>query len=267
MTSYYGVNIRPFVFTVTARMMAVMKWFLIPCFIMALPFAHADTLRVAVASNFADTLRALAGTFEQQTGHTLQVLPGSTGKHYAQIRNGAPFDIFLAADVRRPALLEKAGVGVPATRFTYALGQLVLWSASPNKVDARGDVLLQSDFKRLAIANPALAPYGRAARDVLEARGLWVSLQAKIVRGENIAQTFQFIQTGNAELGFVAWSQLLRHDGTAEGSWWSIPQSLYRPIEQQALQIKDTPAARAFMNFLQSPEARADIKAHGYGLP
>ncbi len=248
-------------------MMAATRWSLVLCLIGAWSVAHADTLRIAVASNFVGTLRVLAGSFEQQTGHTVQIVPGSTGRHYAQIRNGAPFDIFLAADVRRPALLEEAGIGVPASRFTYALGQLVLWSVSPNMVDAKGDVLLRDDIKRLAIANPVLAPYGRAAREVLKARKRWIPLQANIVRGENIAQTFQFVQTGNAALGFVAWSQLLRKNGVPEGSWWHIPRSLYRPIKQQALQLRDTPAARDFMTFLHSPQAQAVIEAHGYSVP
>lgn len=228
---------------------------------------HAGVLRIAVASNFAGTLRDLAELFEQQTGYIVQPVSGSTGKHYAQIRNGAPFDIFLAADVRRPELLEQAGIGVPASRFTYALGQLVLWSPVAGKVDANGNILRHGDFRRLAIANPHLAPYGRAAREVLEACGLWDSLQAKIVRGENIAQTFQFVRSKNAELGFIARSQLPGEGKTIRGSWWKVSPALYQPIEQQALLLRDTPVARAFMKFLRSPKARADIKAHGYGLP
>jgi len=244
-----------------------MKWFLVLFLFTAGPVVHADTVRVAVASNFADTLRALAGSFEQQTGHSMQLTPGSTGKHYAQIRNGAPFDVFLAADVRRPALLEAEGIGVPGSRFTYALGQLVLWSPEPGKVDANGKILTRGDFRRLAIANPRLAPYGRAAREVLEACGVWKALQVKIVRGENIAQTFQFVISKNAGLGFIARSQLLRKDKRYEGSWWNIPRTLYQPIEQQALQLRNTSAAHAFMKFLESSQARTVIEAHGYGLP
>jgi len=242
-------------------------WFLLVCLVITGPLARAGTVRVAVSSNFAGTLRDLAGPFEQQTGHRVQITPGSTGKHYAQISNGAPFDVFLAADVRRPALLEAAGFGVPGSRFTYALGQLVLWSPEAGKVDAKGTILRRGDFSRLAMANPKLAPYGRAAREVLESCGVWDRLQAKIVRGENIAQTFQFIRSKNAQLGFIARSQLLRKGKAPGGSWWNIPRTRYRPIEQQALQLRDTPAAQAFMRFLKSPLARKVIKDNGYGLP
>jgi len=228
---------------------------------------NAEIVRVAVAANFLGTLRALAPSFQQQSGHRVQLVAGSTGKHYAQIRNGAPFDVFLAADVQRPLLLEKAGVGVPGSRMTYALGQLVLWSPLPGKVDHEGKVLDRGDFRRLAIANPRLAPYGRAAREVLEARQLWRGLQPKLVRGENIAQAFQFVVTGNAQLGFVALSQLTGPGGEQPGSWWRVPGHLYRPIEQQALQIHDTAGAGAFMQFLRSPGARAEIEAHGYRVP
>ncbi len=245
----------------------LVRWCLTFCFLSACSGVYADTIRIAVASNFANTLRDIADTFEQQTGHSLKITPGSTGKHFAQISNGAPFDIFLAADKRRPALLEKQGLGVPGSRFTYALGRLVLWSPLPGKVDTEGNVLTHRDIKRLAIANPQLAPYGRAARDVLEARGLWKALQAKMVYGENVAQAFQFVASGNAELGFIAFSQLVRHGKSPEGSWWVVPSAYYQPIEQQALLLRETAATRAFMLFLQSPQTRADIKARGYGFP
>ncbi len=243
------------------------RWCIATVSIMLWPAVYADTLRVAVASNFAGTARELAQLFEQQTGHALQIIPGSTGKHYAQIRNGAPFDVFIAADVRRPALLEEAGVSVAGSRFTYARGQLILWSPSPDKVDSEGKVLMRGDFNRLAIANPHLAPYGRAAREVLEANKLWDSLQSKIVSGENIAQAFQFVRSENADLGFVAGSQLIRKGKTIEGSWWRIPRSMYKPIEQQAIQLGGTSTAQAFMKFLESPQARAHIEANGYDLP
>lgn len=245
----------------------IAHWYITLLFMTAWPVANADTLRVAVASNFADTLRELAGIFEQQTGHKLQLVAGSTGKHYAQISNSAPFDVFLAADTARPIKLEEAGFGVADSRFTYALGRLVLWSSLPDKIDTKGNVLLRGNFKRLAIANPHLAPYGRAARDVLESIKLWDQSQLMIVRGENIAQTFQFVHSGNVELGFVAWSQLIRKGKTPQGSWWIVPQMHYRPIEQQALQLSDTLVARAFMKFLLSTQAQAVIEAHGYGIP
>lgn len=241
--------------------------------------AWADTLRVAVATNFSRTATLLAEQFEQQTGHTVRLAFGSTGKHYAQITHGAPFDIFFAADERRPALLEKNGIAVPGTRFSYAQGRLVLWSPDATLIDANADVLETGDFRKLAIANPKLAPYGLAAREVLQARGLWEKLQPRLVRGENIGQTFQFVRTGNAPLGFVAAAQVFTDnssnkssDGSSEknkvaGSYWEPPQSLYTPIIQQAVRINDTPTARAFIEFVKSDEARHIIRRHGYHAP
>lgn len=237
----------------------------VPC--LYLPACWADEIRVAVATNFVTTLQALASRFETETGHKITLASGSTGKHYAQIKHGAPFDLFFAADERRPALLEKEGIAVPGTRFTYAQGRLVLWGPDENLVDTNGHVLTTNNFRKLAIANPKLAPYGLAAREVLQARGLWKKLQPRLVRGENIGQTYQFVRTGNAQLGFVAAAQVFATDEKASGSYWEPPQSLYTPIIQQAVLIKDTPTARAFIAFVKTDAARALIQQHGYHTP
>ena len=224
-------------------------------------------IRVAVASNFREAMLDIVARFEMKSGHKVTLIFGSTGKHYAQIRNGAPFDAFFAADRRRPELLENEGVAVLGSRFTYAVGQLVLWSPQAGYVDADGRVLGEKDFRHLAIANPQLAPYGRAAQEVLQAIGLWDALSGRVVRGENISQTFQFVISGNAELGFVAYSQVKHFAPSAEGSWWDVPQSLYEPVEQQALLLKDNEVARAFLAFVQSDEAREIIRGNGYTTP
>ena len=229
--------------------------------------AMADEIRIAVASNFAQAIRVAVDHFETDTGHSVTLAFGSTGKHYAQIRNGAPFDAFFAADVRRPELLENEGFAVSKSRFTYALGKLVLWSPAKAYVDTQGKVLEQVKFRHLAIANPELAPYGVAARDVLQARGVWDELEKRLVRGENISQAFQFVASGNAELGFVAWSQLKRPGQDIEGSYWDVPAVLYSPIEQQAILLKDSEAGRAFMSFMRSEKAIRIIHDHGYETP
>ena len=240
--------------------------FLAAC--LSLPVIHpasADEIRVAVASNFNEAIKAIAGRFERQTEHKVTLVFGSTGKLYAQIRNGAPFHAFFAADAKRPRLLEEAGLGQPGSRFTYAVGRLVLWSPKTAYVDDQGKVLDKGDFRHLALANPRLAPYGRAAREVLEKRRRWLELRDRMVRGENIGQTFQFVRSGNAELGFVAWSQLERPGQPMTGSWWAVPQTLYSPIEQQAVLLQDNSAARAFLAFVRGREALEVIGAYGYG--
>lgn len=229
--------------------------------------AHGETVRAAVAANFAPTMDALVERFETASGgeHDVLVSIASTGSHYAQIVNGAPFDAFFAADRRRPERLERDGVAVPGTRFTYAVGRLALWSTDPELVDEEGRVLESGRFRHLAIANPELAPYGRAAREVLRRRGLWDTLQPKIVRGQDVGQTYSFVHTRNAELGFVAYSQLSRTGSEIEGSSWLVPASLHAAIEQQAVLLEDTSGARALLEFVQSAEARAIIAGHGYG--
>jgi molybdate transport system substrate-binding protein len=227
----------------------------------------ADDVRVAVASNFAETLKIIAERFERDTGHRIIRIIGSTGKHYAQIRNGAPFDAFFAADVERPALLEQQGAAAPGSRFTYALGKLVLWSPQLDYVDAEGKLLADEKIRHLAIANPKLAPYGRAAQQVLQSRGVWRSFQGRLVQGENIGQTFQFVKSGNLALGFVAFSQLKRPGQSIEGSLWEVPQSLYSPIAQQAVLLREDQATRDFLAFVRTEESLQTIRDFGYGTP
>jgi len=227
--------------------------------------AAADEIRLAVATNFTETMDALVALFEQSSEDTVLVSAGSTGNHYAQIRNGAPFDGFFAADVERPALLEREGVAVAGSRFLYAVGKLVLWSPRANFVDAGGRVLDRGEFRFLAIANPELAPYGAAAREILMARGLWSSLQPKLVRGQDIGQAYSFVHTGNAELGFVAYSQVKQPAGEVAGSYWLVPENLYKPIAQEAVLLRDVPPAREFLEFVKSTAAREVIRSYGYG--
>ena len=233
----------------------------------------AEELRVAVASNFYSTIKVIAEQFELKTAdssdqqHKVILIPGSSGKHYAQIINGAPFDIFFSADTERARLLEQSERAESGTRFTYALGKLILWSSMDNYVDLKGDVLKSKDFRYLAIANPKLAPYGKAAEEVLKSLNIWTDLGGRIVRGENIAQTFQFVSSGNAKLGFVAHSQIKSSDLSISGSFWEVPQSIYRPIEQQAVLLRDSALAREFLSFVKSTESLSIIYESGYGLP
>lgn len=237
------------------------------CLIVFSTNVASETLRLAVASNFDPAMTALAKRFKARTGHTLLLSVGSTGKHYAQIIHGAPFDIFFAADIKRPALLEQQRIAVPNTRFTYAIGKIVLWSPRQGYVDAKGAVLETGNFRRLAMANPKLAPYGSAARQVLKNRQQWSALTPRIVRGENIAQTYQFVKTGNAELGFVALSQIKRPGHPPTGSYWSIPLTAYPPIKQQAVLINDSATARQFLAFMRTHEALNIIHEYGYDTP
>lgn len=242
------------------------------CFPAALAGAAETT--VAIAANFTDTARKLATVFEQTTPHTIRLSSGSTGKLYAQINHGAPFDVYLAADQQRPELVEAQRLGVAGTRFSYARGKLVLWSPKENAFEDGVDYLKGIDYQRLAMANPKTAPYGLAAQQVLEHQGLWQEVQGRLVRGESITQAFQFVATGNAEVGFVALSQVKawqRGQGKVggEGSVWIIPQPLYDPIDQQAILLaraKDNPAARAWMDFLQGEKAREIITKDGYDV-
>lgn len=229
--------------------------------------AHADQVQVAVAANFMAPMQKIAAGFETDTGHKAALSFGATGKFYAQIANGAPFQVFLAADDATPARLEREGRTVTGSSFTYAVGQLVLWSPTAHYVDARGDILKTGNFKHLSIANPKLAPYGAAAMQVLENQGLTSLLQPRIVTGENIAQAYQFVATGNAQLGFVALSQVMEDGKITQGSAWIVPSSLHEPIRQDAVLLtsgKDNPAATALMQYLRSDKARAVIKAYGY---
>lgn len=226
----------------------------------------ADQILVATASNFVETIRVIARNFEAQTGHEVLILSGSTGKHYAQIKHGAPFDVFFAADIKRPELLEKEGIAIPDSRFTYAIGKLTLWSPKTDYVDSEGKILAKNKFRHLAIANPKLAPYGKAAQNILQNLGLWQTLQTRMVRGENIGQTFQFVKSSNAQLGFVSVSQITKPDQPTEGSFWEIPQSLYTPIQQQAVLLKDSNAARTFIAFVKNKQSQQIIRSYGYGV-
>lgn len=229
--------------------------------------ARAEVVQVAVAANFTEPAKALAAVFEKTTGHTVRLSFGATGAFYSQIKNGAPFDVLLAADDERPKRLEAEGDTVPGSRLTYAVGQLALWSARPGFVDAQGAVLKNGQFNKLSIANPKNAPYGAAAVQAMEKMGLTAQLQPKLVTGESIGQAYNFIATGNAELGFVALSQVMKDGKLKSGSMWVVPAQLHAPIMQDAVILRraaDNPAAAAWMALLGSPETQALIRGHGY---
>lgn len=231
--------------------------------------ALADVAQVAVAANFAEPIKAIAAVLQKATGHTLQVTLGATGTLYAQISHGAPFDVLLAANSATPAALEMHGLAKAGSRFTYANGKLVLWSADATKVDAKGAVLKSGSFRKLAYANPNTAPYGAAALQVLDHLGLSPALRPKLVQGESIGQTFSFVYTGNAEIGFVAMSQVLESGKLKSGSMWVVPPALYSPIRQDAVLLQhgvDNPAAMALLKLLQSPNIKALIRSYGYDI-
>jgi molybdate transport system substrate-binding protein len=228
---------------------------------------RAEQATVAVASNFTAAMQRLIPDFARASNHRAVASFGATGKLYAQIENGAPFDAFLAADEQAPARLEEAKRGIAATRFTYAIGRLVLWSPKPGAVDDQGEILQRGTFARLAIANPKTAPYGAAAEQVMRKLGARNRLAPKLVYGENLAQTFQFVYTGNAQLGFVALAQVRALPAASAGSYWTVPATLHEPLRQDAILLEDKPAARAFMDYLRSPRARAIIAELGYDLP
>ena len=230
--------------------------------------AQADDVSVAVAANFTAPMQQIAAAFEKETGHKVVASYGSTGKFYAQIKNGAPFELLLAADDETPAKLIKENAAVAGSQFTYAIGKLVLWSAKSAVVDAKGEVLKKGGFDHLALANPKLAPYGAAGVEVMKALGAYDALQPKIVSAENITQAYQFVNSGNALLGFVALSQVLK-DGKIDGSAWLVPAHLYAPIRQDAVLLekgRGKPAAQALANYLKGDKAKAVIKSFGYGL-
>ncbi|WP_313633860.1 molybdate ABC transporter substrate-binding protein [Massilia timonae] len=229
--------------------------------------AHAGEVQVAVAANFAGPMEKLAEQFQRDTGHKAVVATGATGKFYAQIRNGAPFEVLLAADDDTPARLETEGHVAAGSRFTYAVGRLVLWSARGGVVDAGGNVLKTGSYKHLAIANPKTAPYGAAAVATLRKLGLYESVQPRIVQGENIAQAWQFASTGNAELGFVAQAQVWRDGKFTSGSGWIVPATMHAPIRQDAALLAKgagNPAARALLQYLRTDKAKTLIRSFGY---
>jgi molybdate transport system substrate-binding protein len=243
-----------------------MAVFLLP--LLAVSPCRADEALVAVAANFLEPMQVLQKAFEAKTGHTLKLSSGATGAFYTQIKNDAPFDVFLAADHERPRLLVAGSLA--EGRFTYAIGKLVLWSADPDFIKGDAKALLEEDdaFKYLAIANPVTAPYGAAAQQTLQNLGLWDTLSPKLVRGQDLAQTFQFVSTRNAQLGFVAMSQALSETGKS-GSRWEVPDSLHEPILQDAVLLKHgngNTVAIAFMEFLHSAQAQDVIKSFGYEI-
>jgi len=229
----------------------------------------ADEVKVAVAANFTAPMQAIAPAFEKATGHTLVASFGATGQFYAQINNGAPFDVFLSADDTTPARLESEGATVPGSRFTYAIGSLVLWSADASYLDGTDAALKAGQFRHLSIANPKAAPYGLAAMQVLDKLGLSEAVKAKLVEGQNITQAHQFVSTGNAELGLVALSQVYTDGKLGSGSAWIVPAALYDPIRQDAVILKqgaNNPAATALVEYLKGPEAARVIESFGYKL-
>ena len=242
-------------------------------FVLTLLFvAYATSLRaeqalVAVAANFSAPMQQIALAFQKDTGHQLRLSFGATGGIYAQIKNGGPFDVFLSADQLTPQKIEAEGLGVPQTRFTYATGQLVLWSKQDGLVDDKGQVLRSKNIQRIALANPKLAPYGAAALEAMTQLGLLDELKPKLVQGDNIAQTYQFVSTQNAQLGFVALSQVFADGKITSGSGWVLPSSLYKPILQDAILLKngkDNSAAKALMLYIKGDKAKEMIKRFGY---
>ena len=249
-------------------------WVIISISAVACATAKAEEVTVAVAANFAAPMQKIAQAFEQDTGHKALLAFGATGKFYAQIKNGAPFAVLLSADDETPTRLEKEGVAVAGTRFTYAVGRLALWSKNASLVDDKGQVLLsnatdKNSFKKLAIADPKLAPYGAAAMEVLDRLGVIAKVRPKLVQADSIGQAFQFVMTENAELGFVALSQISIDGRITQGSAWVVPQNLYTPLKQDAVLLplgKNSAAALALMKYMRTDRAQAIIRAYGYTL-
>ncbi len=243
---------------------------LVFCFLIS-STAGAGEVRVAVASNFHNPLKVIAKHYEKRTGHKVRIITGSTGKLYAQIAHGAPFDLFLAADSKRPQLLERNGQAMSGSRFTYALGRLALWSVKPDVLSEDGvSSLRKMNFKRLAMANPKTAPYGLAASQTLKKLKLWEKLGARAVRGENIGQTFQFVLSGNVGLGFVALSQVLDPKNKSKGRYWKVPSDFHDPLKQDAVLLArgdGNPVAKSFLEFLKSETAGKVILSYGYDQP
>jgi molybdate transport system substrate-binding protein len=232
--------------------------------------AQAGEVTVAVAANFSAPAQNLAAAFANTTGHHARLVVGSTGKLYAQIKNGAPFQVFLSADATTPSRLVDEGLAVSASQFTYATGRLVLWSRKPGLVDPEGAMLKHGKFAHLALADPKLAPYGAAALEVMDKLGLRTALKPKWVQGESIGQAFQFVSSGNAELGFVALSQVMRDGKIADGSAWVVPAKMHTALRQDAVLLQpgqDDAAAKAFLGYLRSDAAKALVRGYGYDVP
>jgi molybdate transport system substrate-binding protein len=233
----------------------------------------ADELRIAVASNFYPALQEIVKGYLLSQNDSLGqkynvvLIPGSSGKHFAQIMNGAPFDIFFSADDVRPLLLEQNGKTINESIHTYALGQLVLWSPIDDLIDTKASILQSRDFRFIAMANHKIAPYGEAAKEALTSMNLWKALEDKLIRGENIAQTFQFVNSGNAKLGFISFSQIVDSSYEVDGSYWKVPKSLYEPIEQQVVLLNESFLAEDFLSYLLSTESQKIISRFGYDIP
>jgi molybdate transport system substrate-binding protein len=228
---------------------------------------QAAEVTVAVASNFSLPMRKIAAQFEVESGHKVRLSFGSTGALYAQIKNGGPFHLLLAADQEAPARLEKEGLGIEGTRFTYAQGRLVLWSRQAGLVDKEGEILKTGHFQKLALANPKLAPYGLAAMETLRSLSVTEQLKPKLVQGENISQAYQFVETENAQIGFVAMSQVFSEGKLLKGSAWIVPPQLYSPIHQDAILLlagQKNSAATELMRYLKTDQAKSVMSAYGY---
>ncbi|MDH4235318.1 MAG: molybdate ABC transporter substrate-binding protein [Gallionella sp.] len=254
-----------FSFALRGRIAAVVVLF----GLMSAPVCAGD-VRVAVASDFAAPMERIVTLFRKQSGHTVDFSLGSSGKFYAQIKGGEPFDVFLSADEELPKRLTQEGLAVGGTRFVYALGRLVLWSAQPGLVDAKGKVLRNGSYNKLAIADPRLSPYGMAAKETLEKLAMWNGMQRKLEKSEDITQSYQLAVIEKADLAFIALSQIMRDGKVKDGSWWLVPPELYRPIRQSAVLItaaQDQEAAQAFLDFLGSKQVSAIIQSFGYELP
>ena len=257
-----------------SRFLRLFGWVIISSSAVVCATLKAEEVTVAVAANFTAPMQKIAQTFEQDTGHKALLAFGATGKLYAQIKNGAPFAVLLSADDETPARLEKEGVAIAGTRFTYAIGRLALWSKNPLLVDDKGQVLLsnatdKNSFKKIAIADPKLAPYGAAAIEVLGRMDALAKLTPKLVQGDSIGQAFQFVMTENAELGFVALSQISIDGRITQGSAWVVPQNLYTPLKQDAVLLplgKNSAAALALMKYMRTDRAQDIIRSHGYSL-
>lgn len=246
------------------------RWTFALCALLLSAGARAGQVQVAVAANFTAPMQRIAAEFEKDSGHKAVLAFGSTGKFYAQITNGAPFDLLLSADDETPLRLEQENKTVPGTRYTYAIGKLVLWSPQEGVVVDGGQVLHKGAFRHIAIANPKTAPYGAAAVATLKKLGVYEALQGRFVQGENIAQTHQFVSTGNAQLGFIALSQVVKDGRIASGSGWLVPPQMHDPIRQDAVLLnrgRDNEAARALAAYLKTPKARDIIRSFGYDLP
>ncbi len=243
--------------------------FLVLCWLMGSP-VWAGEVSVAVASNFAAPMEHIVALFQKESGHTVKVTLGASGKLYAQIKGGAPFDAFLSADEELPKRLLQEGLAVTGSRFVYATGRLVLWSAQPDLVDDKGAVLNKGNFNRLAIANPLYSPYGVAAKETLGKLTMWNAIQVKLKKGDSVSQSYKLAATENADLAFIALAQLMRDGKVTVGSWWLVPSELHNPIRQSAVQLsgaKDHAAAKAFLAFLKTEKARAVMRGFGYELP